>query len=169
MRTTAVENLAANAESIRRLVEGLENEPARWKPSASEWSILEVINHLYDEEREDFRVRLEMILHRPSADWPPIDPQGWVSKRRYNERDLSVSLEMFLTERQASLEWLAELTAPNWHASAEAPWGQPIRAGDMLAAWVAHDLLHLRQLVALRWGLTTQALAPFDPRYAGEW
>ena len=57
--------LAYNAETIHSYVNGLTVEQARWKPTPNDWSILEVINHLYDEEREDFRVRIDYTLHRP--------------------------------------------------------------------------------------------------------
>ena len=102
-----------NAQAIARLVQDVSLEQARWKPSPSDWSILEVINHLYDEEREDFRQRLDLLLHQPEAEWPPIDPDGWVTARNYNERDLATSLGNFLQERQKSLDWLQGLTAPD--------------------------------------------------------
>ncbi|MEZ4640023.1 MAG: DinB family protein [Caldilineaceae bacterium] len=46
--------LLKNAERIRCLVEGMSDQDARWKPDAESWSILEVINHLADEEEADF-------------------------------------------------------------------------------------------------------------------
>jgi hypothetical protein len=49
--------LAQQAQSIMQLVSRVSDEQARWKPEADSWSILEVVNHLYDEEREDFRTR----------------------------------------------------------------------------------------------------------------
>jgi hypothetical protein len=160
--------MESNAARIQSLVQGISEEQARWKPDAATWSVLEVVNHLWDEEREDFRVRVDYTLHRPGETWPPIDPGGWVTARRYNERDLVGSLEGYLGERGASLRWLRTLTKPDWEASYDAPWG-PIRAGDVIAAWVAHDLLHMRQLVELVWDYTTDSLAPYDVRYAGEW
>ena len=163
-----IERLAKNAEAIEAMTRGLSDEDARFKPEASSWSILEVINHLDDEEREDFRVRLEFILHRPGEKWPPINPQGWVTERRYNERSLPPSMESFLAERGRSLVWLRRLGQPDWKTEGVAPFGS-ITAGDMFAAWVAHDLLHLRQLVKLRWALTTRSLEPYSTRYAGEW
>jgi hypothetical protein len=42
-------------------------------------------------------------------------------------------------------------------------------AGDMFGAWVAHDLLHFRQLVELFWAYTTHRLEPHEVGYAGEW
>ena len=160
--------MADNVARIRALVEGIPEEQARWKPDPASWSILEVVNHLWDEERLDFRVRLEFTLHRPGEAWPSIDPAGWVTERAYNQRELGPSLDGFLSEREASLAWLRQLGAPRWEASYEAPFG-PIRAGDLMAAWVAHDLLHMRQLVELHWAYTTAGLEPYDVRYAGTW
>jgi len=54
--------LGENAGRIAALVRGVTPENVRWKPDPASWSILEVINHLWDEEREDFRVRLGIIL-----------------------------------------------------------------------------------------------------------
>lgn len=157
-----------DAARIRALVEGVSDQQARWRPNPDSWSMLEVINHLLDEEREDFRVRLDYILHRPGQPAPPIDPGGWVTKREYNQRDLGASLAQFLSGREASIAWLRELSAPDWDATYKAPWGS-IRAGDIFVSWVAHDLLHMRQLVELHWTYTTANLEPYSPDYAGEW
>lgn len=160
--------MSGDAERIRALVEGVHDEQARWRPNPDSWSVLEVTCHLLDEEREDFRVRLDITLHQPERKWPGIDPQGWVQARRYNEQDLAAALQAFLEEREASLAWLESLEAADWEAAYEAPWG-PIRAGDLLASWVAHDLLHMRQLVELHWAYKEQQTAPYSSRYAGEW
>ena len=163
-----IEQLYLNGRRIFALVDGVADEQARWKPDPGSWSVLEVVNHLYDEEREDFKVRLDYILHKPGEAWPPIDPQGWVTKRQYNQRDLATSLENYLTERRASMQWLMTLFEAEWETTVEAPWGK-MKAGDMLAAWASHDLLHMRQLVALHWAYQVKQLEPYEVRYAGEW
>ena len=165
----AIGQMATQAQTIRSLVTGVDETQARWKSDAETWSILEVINHLYDEEREDFRVRLDILLHRPNDPWPPIRPGEWVTERNYQQRDLQESLQNFLTEREKSLDWLRTLSAPDWNASGTTPWGGTIRAGDMFAAWVAHDLLHSRQLVELHYAYTIDLNQPFSPQYAGDW
>jgi hypothetical protein len=157
-----------NARVIQGLVQDVSEQQARWKPSAEDWSILEVINHLYDEEIEDFRAHLDLILHHPDEPWPRINPRGWVLERHYNEQDPAQSLQKFLRAREESLAWLRGLAAPNWQAPYQAPFGQ-ITAGDMLAAWAAHDLLHLRQFVELHWAHTTRLVQPYGVRYAGDW
>jgi hypothetical protein len=160
--------MAQHAQTIRSLTRGVSDEQARWKPDPDSWSILEVINHLYDEEREDFRAHLDTILHHPDGPWSPINPQGWVTERQYNQRDLEGSVSNFLAERERSLVWLKGLAAPNWQSVYKAPFAE-MTAGDMFAAWVAHDLLHMRQLVELHWGYTARSLQPYSVIYAGPW
>ncbi len=160
--------LKHNAHRIQAMASGVSAEQSRWKPDPESWSILEVINHLYDEERSDFRVRLDLILHHPDREWPPIDPQGWVVERKYNERELSSSLENFLGERQVSLRWLESQGEIDWDHEHTSEFGS-MRAGDMFSAWVTHDQLHLRQLVELHRGYTELQAAPYALDYAGEW
>ena len=94
--------LAQGAETIQGLVAGVSPAEARVRPSAEAWSILEVVAHLLDEEREDFRPRLDLVLHRPNETWTPIDPAGWVTARGYNDRELGATLSGFLAERERS-------------------------------------------------------------------
>lgn len=160
--------LAAGPDSVRRLLTGVTPDEARYKSAPQSWSMLEVVCHLCDEEREDFRYRLDVMLRRPHETWPPNDPEGWVLARSYNQRSLAEMLDNFQAERNQSLAWLAGLPAPDWTAVYQAPWG-PMKAGDMLASWVTHDNLALRQIVELRYAWIRRAVEPYDPAYAGEW
>ena len=163
-----VSQMRSNAQAIGALVERCLEEQARWKPDAASWSVLEVVNHLLDEEREDFRARIDVVLHRSGEAWAPIDPQGWVIARDYNQREMEPSAQGFLTARLDSLEWLLGLGEEDWTREHQAPFGA-IRAGDLLAAWVAHDVLHMRQLVELKYAYLVRAMGPYSLKYAGDW
>ena len=162
------EQLGRNAKTIRQIVNGVSEEQARWRPRAQDWSILEVINHFYDEEREDFRTRIDYVLHRPGEAAPNIDPAGWVTARAYNQRELAESLANFLREREQSIGWLTGLETPDWRKTLKHP-RFTISAGSLLASWLAHDFLHLRQLVELQYSWVKQQVAPFSVDYAGDW
>lgn len=162
------QELAANGEIVRALLIGLTPEEARARPDPESWSALEIVCHLVDEEREDFRQRLDLILHHSEQEWPPIDPEGWAIDRGYNDRDLADMLVRFEAERHASLAWLNGLVAPDWQSQHVSPFGT-MRAGDMLASWVAHDQLHLRQLVGLRRARAVRLAEPYSLEYGGQW
>ena len=160
--------LKNSTEVIRALLAGITEEEARLKPNAASWSILEVVCHLCDEEREDFREHLDFILHRQREEWHLIDPEAWVTERKYNDQDFQVMCETFFAERNISLNWLGGLKDPNWEIAYTSVFGS-MRAGDMLVSWVAHDNLHVRQLVELRRWKIEDITRPYTIEYAGDW
>ena len=166
---TLIARLEVGATTIAQLVRSFPSDQARWKPTPEDWSVLEVVCHLLDEERDDFRFRIEKTLYQPDQVLPPIDPPAWVSERNYLRRELSEVLSQFLNERQQSLAFLRTLEAPNWDLPVNHPSLQGLRAGDLLVSWVAHDLLHTRQLVELHWAGLHTHIGVFDTRYAGDW
>ncbi len=164
-----IQELTFSYRIIQALLDGIDAEEARIQPDAESWSILEVVCHLLDEEREDFREHLDFILHgQQDRTWHRIDPQGWVKERHYNQRDWQEMKDGFAAERRASLEWLESLSAEDWDTRFVSEFGE-FTAGDMLASWVAHDNLHIRQLVELRRLHIERLTKPYNIAYAGDW
>lgn len=167
-----VERLAAFPTAVRAMVERLSPEEARWRPSAQDWSIAEILGHLIDEETADFRDRLARLLDDPALEWPPIDPVAAAAARHDRDRDLAELLASFEKARSDSVAWLcqrlAQTPAVEWSLAKTHPKGD-LSAGDLLAAWAAHDLLHLRQLAKRLHQMLDAIGEPFRTGYAGEW
>jgi hypothetical protein len=160
--------LESSTEMIRALLVGVSEEEARVKPNAESWSVLEVVCHLYDEEREDFREHVDFILHRQNEEWHSIDPRAWITERKYNEQNFAEAQEKFFAEREKSFQWLKGLPDPNWETIYTSQYGST-SAGEMFACWVAHDNLHIRQLVELRRLRIENITKPCNLEYAGDW
>jgi len=160
--------LVDSADMIRSLTAGIAQEEARVKPNAESWSMLELLCHLYDEEREDFREHLDFILNRQSEKWHRIDSDSWVKARKYNEQDFREVREKFFAERSKSLDWLKGLSNAKWDTSYTTEF-RTMTAGDMLVSWVAHDNLALRQFVELRRTRLENISKPYNMAYAGDW
>jgi hypothetical protein len=166
--STLYRELQNSTEMIRALLLGITQEEARIRPNPESWSILEVVCHLYDTEREDFREHLDFILHRQHEEYHTIDPQAWIIERRYNEQDFQAMQEKFFSERQKSLEWLSGLSNSDWDIAYNSQYGS-VTAGEMFSCWVAHDNLHLRQFVELRRARIEHITRPYPIEYAGDW
>lgn len=164
-----INRLELSAPLIVAMLQDMSESQLRWRPNPESWSALEVLCHLYDEEREDFRVRVDYTLHRPGEPLPPIDPPGWVTARDYQSRDVSEVVEAWLVERRTSIEWLRGLATPDWSRHCSDPHLGELRAGDFLAAWAGHDLLHLRQISEIQWAYQADQSLPYFPDYAGDW
>ena len=159
-----IKNIAANADVFKALFKDVTEEEAVWKPSPEKWSLMEIVNHLYDEEREDFRARVDAALHK--KEYGKIDPQGWVCERKYNERKLRVSVNNFLEERRMSIEWLEKLKEPDWGLPFEHP-KIKMSAAEMLANWLAHDYRHIEQFIKTRHAYLEDMAGRGRLRYAG--
>ncbi|MBN2413982.1 DinB family protein [candidate division KSB1 bacterium] len=161
-----IQRLNYNAKIFDEILSVIPEAQARWKPAPDKWSMLEVVNHLYDEERDDFRKRLDLTLHQPETEWPPIDPPGWVMSHKYMEQNFNESVIHFLAERTASISWLRSLKSPGWEHVHNHPKFGPIKAGDLLVSWLTHDYLHIRQLVNLNVLFMQELAQPYSTRYA---
>ncbi len=158
-----IRQLTVNAEAISALMRTIPEEQARWKPNTETWSMLEVMGHVYNEERLDFRKHLKEMFQEPSLPWSPFPKEELVFVA-----DLQQALEGFLSERKDSLVWLKELKTVDWDITSQAPWG-PICAGDVLVSWVEHDFLHVRQMNELLYAWVEKQSAPYSVQYAGGW
>ncbi len=161
-----IASLESSGTAVVAAVTGLSDDAVRWRPEPGRWSMLEVLAHLRDEEREDFRRRLGLMLENPTADWPRIDPAGWVSQRDYNNLDPRAVVAEFKHERVASIQWLVGLVETDWSQSKPHPAEGAFHAGDLLAAWAAHDLVHLRQIANLRLAYVEHISRPYSIGYA---
>lgn len=163
-----IHELDRNKIVFRALFENLEREFYLWKPSPKKWCLLEIICHLLDEEREDFRARVKHTLENPEMPMAPIDPVGWVLKRKYIEQDYENVLEKFLAERDKSVEWLSRLDDVKWdNIYYHAKLGD-ISAAMFLSAWLAHDYLHIRQITRTKYQYL-KYISNNNLFYAGKW
>ena len=148
------------------LLQDLGEATWRARPAPAEWSPVEIVCHLRDEEVEDFGARLRVILEGGKR-FTPIDPERWASERRYQEDDGPRALAAFRERRAASLASLAAVAPARLTAMVEHPRTGGLSGLDIVAAWVEHDRLHLTQLGAtLARGWATR-WAPLHTEYAG--
>ena len=159
--------LERNREVFSHLLGGKPAAAFSWRPAPGTWTLLEIVCHLYDEEREDFRLRVQHALESRDNP-PPIDPVGWVTSRNYAAQDYEAKLAAFLQERTASIDWLRSLQSPRWDSTFQHPQMGPLTARMFLANWLAHDLLHLRQIVRLEYERLKDESGE-DLSYAGPW
>ena len=164
-----IDRLESNVSVFQGQLRLVRSVQAMWKPAADEWSLVEVVNHLAEEESDDFRMRLRLLLDDPNKAWPDIDPERSVVQHNFNARDLQESLHRFMRERARSVEWMRTLHQVNWNAAHNHPKVGTLRAGDLLCSWLAHDLIHIRQINTLHYEYQANTIPEFSSAYGGNW
>ena len=163
-----VEQLQKNKLIFKELFKDEVEELFLWKQSPEKWCLLEILCHLYDEEREDFRFRTQWVLEKPNEIPPNFNPVVWVTDRNYIGQDYKVMLNKFLKERDESINWLKSLQNPNWDNFYTHPKVGNLPAKHFLDNWLAHDYLHIRQITKLKFDyLNYHSGERLD--YAGTW
>ena len=153
-----ITQLDKNKAAFAGLLFNLPPAEYEWRPSPDKWNILEVACHLRDEEVEDFRTRTKFCLELPpeqsEGKMPPtFDPAAWVKTRNYAEDNYLRVIAKFLDERTASVTWLRSLEEPDWDRGFDHPRLGRLTAHDFLVNWLAHDYLHLQQIMRLKLGV----------------
>lgn len=163
-----ISNIKYNSDVFKSMLESIPPVQTGWRPSPDKWSLLEIVNHLLDEEKYDFRQRLEFALFKPDKSWKKIEPETWVIVNKYSEQDFQSSLSNFLTERKKSVLWLKEINIVDWKAKDNYEFGKNLTAEQSLVNWLAHDYLHMRQITFYKWRYLSY-ITKIDLSYAGKW
>jgi hypothetical protein len=163
---SARRELARLPTLLDTLLGGLEAATWRARPAPAEWSPVEIVCHLRDEEVEDFGARVRVIVAGGTG-FAPIDPERWAVERRYREADPREALASLNERRAASLAFLGTITADSLTATVGHPRAGPLSGLDLVVAWVAHDRLHLGQLAGTLARLWADRWAPLRSDYAG--
>ena len=163
-----IQELSRNKDIFNGLLKGLSKEEYLWKFDTNKWCLLEIVCHLFDEEREDFRTRTKLVLQDPKLPLPSFDPTDWPQDRAYIQQNYNDKVFSFLNERDQSIDWLQSLKDPQWTNAYQHPKFGDMSASLFLANWLAHDYLHIRQILTLKYKYLEQ-LSRESLNYAGAW
>jgi hypothetical protein len=144
--------LAAVRRDLARLpmiLDGLLSDlgDATWRarPATNEWSPLEIVCHLRDEEQEDFGARVRVVVEGGTS-FVPIDPERWARERNYREDDPQTALTAVKQGRRDNLAFLSLMDPARLTHVIDQPRLGKMSGLDLIAAWVTHDRLHIAQL-----------------------
>lgn len=139
-----------------------------WRPLPGKWCLLEIVCHLIDEEREDFRARVKYTIENPLKEMPKINPEGWVLERAYRSQNYNEKVLEFLNERDNSITWLKTQMDSKWDSAYHHSKFGEMSAKLFLVNWLAHDYLHLRQIIKYQYDYLKEQ-TNIDLQYAGNW
>lgn len=164
---SATEVLARTPATLQALLGGLSEPWVRGVEGPDTFSPFDVVGHLIDGEETDWIPRARIILARGTD--PRFEPYDRV---RHRARNVGRALDDLLQElarlRTANLLLLrswglrpSDLELPGIH-----PGLGPVTLGQLLAAWVVHDLGHIAQasrVMAKQYGGEVGPWVPFLP------
>ncbi|HMB69252.1 MAG TPA: DinB family protein [bacterium] len=144
----------------------LRDQPEEWihcKEGPESWSPFDVVGHLAHGERTDWIPRVRMILdHGEAETFEPFDRFGMFAASR--GKTVNELLDEFAEVRADSLRTLEDLriSPGDLRRTGRHPSFGPVTLEHLMAAWVVHDLGHVRQITRVMAKQLREAIGPWS-------
>lgn len=131
------------------LLRELSSDAWRRKPSASEWTLIELICHLRDTEREIHHMQLRLFNGHDEPFIPRPDTGVWANQRDYLHEDGPAALRDFNEARLVTLGILKGTSDQAWERKARHAIFGPTNFREVAGFMADHDRMHVQQALSL--------------------
>jgi hypothetical protein len=143
-RALVVGRLAAAPTLLRALTADVAGDAAVQAPKPGEWSIVEVVRHLVEGDRDTFLPRLRRMLAEVRPRFDKARPAAG------DHTDLPTLVAAFASAREQVIKMVRTLDDAGWAREGISPSRGPLSVETYAATMDAHDTEHLRQIQDVR-------------------
>ena len=158
----AIEILRQTPATLSALLGDLTDPWMHYSTDADAWSPYDVIGHLIHGEETDWIPRAVIILQEgQSRAFEPFN--RFAQFEQSKGQSLGSLLEKFAQLRQQNLVTLKQMNiaSEQWALRGTHPELGSVTLGQLVAAWVVHDLDHIHQIVVALAKQYTEAVGPW--------
>jgi len=141
-------------ETPARLKAALKGVPKKlllWTPGPGKWSILEIVAHMRDMERDAYLTRYRRILAEENPPLPDIDGDIYAIRGDYRSQRLPDLLRDWLKLRKECLKLLKSVKGPRWERMGTHETAGPLTMDALLSRQaVGNDEAHLAQIEGIK-------------------
>lgn len=143
-RGNVTDALSAQLDEIRLALGPLTDSQARYRISAEDWSIKEIVSHLIDAERV-FSYRFLRVSRKDKTPLPGFEQEDYVREAGADELPLGDLLQEFDSLRRANVLAIKNTKADNFNEVGSAS-GAPVSARALVYMLVGHVEHHMASL-----------------------
>jgi hypothetical protein len=150
-RAALLRIVADTPARLRAALKGVPRKLLLWNPGPGKWSILEIVAHLRDMEREAYLTRYRRILAEDNPALPDLDGDALAILNDYRSLKLSEVLRDWLKARKECLRLLKSVKGSRWERMGTHQTAGPLSLEDLLRRHaMGNDEAHLGQIEAIR-------------------
>ena len=145
------ETLAATPQALKAAIKGLPKKLLLWTPAPGKWSILEILCHLRDMEREAYLERYTRILSEDEPRLPDLNGEALAITRAYRSQRAPEVVREWVALRRQTLQLLRKAGQAQWaRAGVHATAGRLTMEDVIRRHAVGNDEAHLGQIDAIK-------------------
>ncbi|MGE0454956.1 MAG: DinB family protein [Vicinamibacteria bacterium] len=148
---TQLDTLKATPAKLKAALKGVPKKTLLFVPAPGKWSILEIVCHLRDMERDAYLARYQRILAEPEPPLPDVDGDLYSIERDYRNASLSEALRDWTRLRKECLKLLSRVKGEQWQRAGVHESAGRLTMADLLRRHaVGNDEAHLGQVDAIK-------------------
>jgi len=145
------ETLAATPQALKAALKGLPKKLLLFTPAPGKWSILEILCHLRDMEREAYIERYTRILSEEEPKLPDINGDALAILRAYRSQKPTEVLRDWVALRRQTLQLLRKTGKAQWGRAGIHETAGRLTMEDLIRRHaVGNDEAHLGQIDAIK-------------------
>lgn len=157
-RQPLIAQYKAGFDEVSRNLADFPQDSLTAHPIPGKWSAAEIVHHLADSETTS-SLRLRRLLVEDHPLIQGYDQDQYAARLRYNEREITPSLEAFRAARATTAQLIDMMTEDDWHREGTHSESGSYSAEDWLKIYAAHAHNHAAQIKRLREALATGTAA----------
>ena len=150
-RTGQLKIVAETPARLKAALKGVPKKLLLWTPGPGKWSILEIVAHMRDMERDAYIARYRRILTEDNPTLPDIDGDLIALRDDYRSMKLADLLRDFLKLRKECLKLLKSVKGAQWDRMGTHETAGPLSMTDLLRRQsILNDEPHLGQIDGIK-------------------
>lgn len=167
-RSALIQILAGTPARLKGALKGVPKKLLLWSPGPGKWSILEIVAHMRDMERDAYIARYHRILAEDNPTLPDIDGDLLALTGDYRNLKLADVLRDWMKLRKECLRLLKSVKGARWERVGTHEFAGPLTIDGLLRRQaMGNDEAHLEQIEGiLKRAAAFEALEPAPRRLA---
>ena len=150
-RARHLDTLAATPAALKEALRGVPRKLLLFTPAPGKWSILEILCHLRDMEREAYLERYTRILAEPEPTLPDVNGDALAIERDYRGQKGADVLRDWTRLRRESLRLLRKAKPEQWRRAGVHETMGRVTVDELVARHAdGNDTPHLAQIEAIK-------------------
>lgn len=145
------ETLAATPQALKAAIRGLSRKALLFTPAPGKWSILEILCHMRDMERDAYLTRYRRILAEDEPRLPDLNGEALAIERDYRNAKAPEVVREWLSLRRENLQMLRKTGRAQWARAGVHETAGRLTMEDLIRRHaVGNDEAHLGQIEAIK-------------------
>ncbi len=144
-RKRKIESYGNAYDQLAAAVQQFPKEMWHFKPSASDWSVHEIIVHIADSEANSF-IRCRRAIAEPGKWVMAYDENVWAKSLGYQDQSTDDAIELFRWLRHNTYTLIKTLPESVWSHTIEHPENGTMTLDDWLDVYERHVTEHVAQM-----------------------